>query len=82
VNKLATMTPWKQEADQARYRRMEKQIRGRCEIRFDEELLKNSRRGAGESNCREFCLPALGKQKYCCLCNCGRHREECPVHRL
>jgi hypothetical protein len=31
-------------------------------------------------SCSAFCNPVLQERRFDCLCHCGRHREECPVH--
>ena len=35
-----------------------------------------------KANCETTCKPVLRENTCHCLCRCGRHREECPVHRV
>jgi hypothetical protein len=76
---IAAIRPWKQQIKQEIYIQKEREIRERCDIRFDEDTpVKRQRRKA---DCQGICEPTLRKQRYACLCDCGHHREECPVHQ-
>jgi hypothetical protein len=79
VARIAATKPWKQQIKQEIYIQKEREIREACDIRLDEEVpVKRRRRKA---DCQGICEPTLRKQKYACLCDCGHHREECPVHQ-
>jgi hypothetical protein len=79
VARIAATRPWKQQIKQEIYIQKEREIREKCDIRLDEETpVKRRRRKA---DCKGICEPTLRKQKYACLCDCGHHREECPVHQ-
>jgi hypothetical protein len=79
VARIAAVEPWKQQVKKEIYVQKEREIREACEIRFDEEITITRRRR--KADCQGICEPTLKKQKYACLCDCGHHREECPVHQ-
>jgi hypothetical protein len=80
VARIAAIRPWKQQIKQEIYIQKEREIRERCDIRLDEET--PVRRQKRKADCQGICEPALRKQRYACLRDCGHHREEfCFVSR-
>jgi len=79
VARIAAIRPWKQQIKQEVYIQKEREIRERYGIRFDEDTpVRHQKRKA---DCQGICEPTLRKKRYACLCHCGHHREECPVHQ-
>ena len=70
------------------YRRVAFLIKISCPI-FAEEQRKEEREALCRQalinsfkafSCSTFCDPVLRERRHYCLCHCGRHRDDCPVH--
>ena len=62
----------KNEAEKLKW--VDKEVRG--------ELIATQRRRNNRAECKRVCTKALTENLLYCLCFCGRHREECPTHRV
>jgi hypothetical protein len=80
VARIAAIKPWKQQIKQEIYPQKEREIRERCGIQFDDEIPEKHHKRR-KADCQGICEPTVRKQRYACLCDCGHHREECPVHQ-
>ena len=56
-------------------------VQEHCRI-TDRNELETGHMRRGKRICGEVCNPVLLEGRCYCLCSCGWHREECPVHRI
>lgn len=56
-------------------------VQKKCQITDGNDTETGNMR-RGKRICEEVCKPVLLERRCYCLCSCGWHREECPVHRV
>jgi hypothetical protein len=80
-NDFANMTPWNVSERQGRYREAAELIKEHSIIvqRELEKSLTHEKRPKGW-RCHEYCNKVIEKKEVSCLCHCGQHRDQCPIH--
>jgi hypothetical protein len=80
-NDFANMTPWTACERQGRYKEAAELIKEHSIIvqRELERSWMHEKRPKGW-RCHEYCEIVISKKGVSCLCHCGQHRDQCPIH--
>ena len=81
-NDIANITPWEMSEPQQRYRDAERLIKGSSMV-VQRELERSTtirKKRAKGWRCQEYCEEVLREGRCSCICHCGEHRDECPIH--
>jgi hypothetical protein len=80
-NDFANMSPWNVSERQGRYREAAELIKEHS-LLVQKELERSyahKERPKGW-RCHEYCDRVIERKEVSCLCHCGQHRDECPIH--
>jgi hypothetical protein len=80
-NEFANMLTWNVSERQSYYKEAAEMIRSQSLI-VQKELERSltHRKRPKSWSCENYCDKVLTEKQASCLCHCGEHRDECPVH--
>jgi hypothetical protein len=80
-NEFAVMTKWNVSERQSYYKEAADLIRlNSLIVRKELERSLSHRKRPKSWSCESYCEKVLTEKQVACLCHCGEHRDECPVH--